>query len=70
MWKMLMPKDSVTKYVTIDYLLKMIATIENCYKITSTNIVRNGYIHKIKSQGCTFSKDSNDCLFWKIMDIY
>jgi hypothetical protein len=23
----------------------------------------NGYIHKIKSQGCTLSKDFRDCLF-------
>jgi hypothetical protein len=48
----------------------MIATIENCYKITSINIVNNGYIHKIKSQGCTLNKDFYDYLFWKIMDIY
>ncbi len=29
-----------------------------------------GYIHKIKSRGCTHSKDFNDYLFWNIIDVY
>ncbi len=28
------------------------------------------YIYKIRSWGCTFSRDSNDYLFWRIMHIY
>jgi hypothetical protein len=28
-----------------------------------------GYIHKIRSQGCTLSKDYDDYLFWKILGI-
>jgi hypothetical protein len=29
-----------------------------------------GYIHKIRSWGCTLSKDFGDCLFWKIINMH
>jgi hypothetical protein len=29
-----------------------------------------GYIHKIKSWGCTLSTNFNDCLFWNFLNIY
>jgi hypothetical protein len=68
--EMLPNYNIVTKDVTIYILLEMITTIKICYKITSTNIVRNGYIHKIRNQRCIFNKDFDDCLFLKILGIY